>query len=135
MFLIAWFVEAHGQTFFFHPSNYDPSEKPAKHQPNSKMLNAIDTGLTDLFAIARKNNYRNRLNYSDYTIFIAKADRTKNFDKRWSDHSWNRNRLRASRALRQHSETAPRGIGEGHFYSGRGTITDAVTHASTLNIQ
>jgi hypothetical protein len=56
----------------------------AVSQPNSKMLNAIDTGLTDLFAIAKKNNYRNRLNYSDYTIFIAKADRTKNFDKQYS---------------------------------------------------
>lgn len=53
-------------------------------QPNSKMLNAIDQGLTDLFAVARKNNYFKRLNYSDYTIFIAKADRTKNGEKQYS---------------------------------------------------
>ena len=51
----------------------------AVNQPDSKMLNAIDTGLTDLFALARKNNYRKRLNYSDYTIFIAKPDRTKDY--------------------------------------------------------
>ncbi len=49
-----------------------------------KMLNAIDDGLTELFAVARKNNYRNRLNYSDYTIFIAKADRTSDINKQYS---------------------------------------------------
>lgn len=46
-------------------------------QPTSRMLSAIDKGLTELFAVARKNKYFNRLNYSDYTIFIAQADRTK----------------------------------------------------------
>ncbi len=51
---------------------------------NSKMLAAIDQGLTDLFVVAEKNNYRKRLNYSDYTIFIAKADRTINGDKNYS---------------------------------------------------
>jgi hypothetical protein len=56
----------------------------AVKQPNAKMLDAIDTGLTDLFALARKNNYKKRLNYSDYTIFIAKADRTQNFNKQYS---------------------------------------------------
>ena len=43
------------------------------NKTSSKMLNAIDQGLGDLFAIARKNRYYKRLNYSDYTIFIAKA--------------------------------------------------------------
>lgn len=46
-------------------------------QPNRQTLAAIDQGLTDLFAIAKKNGYRQRLNYSDYSIFIARADRTK----------------------------------------------------------
>lgn len=49
----------------------------AVKKPNSQTLNAIDKGLTDLFAVARKNKYRQRLNYSDYTIYIAKADRIK----------------------------------------------------------
>jgi hypothetical protein len=53
-------------------------------QPNSKMLNAIDQGLTDLFVVARKNNYFKRLNYSDYTIFIAKADRITDSNKQYS---------------------------------------------------
>ncbi len=54
------------------------------NQPNSKMLNAIDKGLADLFTIAQKNKYQKRLNYSDYTIFIAKADRTKDINKNYS---------------------------------------------------
>ncbi|MGI8786817.1 MAG: hypothetical protein ACR2HG_03515 [Pyrinomonadaceae bacterium] len=53
-------------------------------QPNSKMLDAIDNGLTDLFAIAEKHQYRKRLNYSDYTIFIAKPDRTQDSNKNYS---------------------------------------------------
>jgi len=56
----------------------------AVSQPNSKTLDAIDTGLADLFKVAKKNNYKNRLNYSDYTIFIAKADRTKDSSKQYS---------------------------------------------------
>ena len=49
----------------------------AVSRPSSALLNAIDKGLTDLFAAARRNAYANRLNYSDYTIFIGKADRTR----------------------------------------------------------
>ena len=56
----------------------------SQNQPSRKMLNAIDDGLTDLFAVARKNKYRNNLNYSDYTVFIAGADRTKDADNRYS---------------------------------------------------
>ena len=52
----------------------------AVNRPNNKMLDAIDNGLADLFAVAQKNGYRKRLNYSDYTIFIAKPDRTQNRD-------------------------------------------------------
>lgn len=47
-------------------------------RPSGAMLSAIDQGLTDLFAVARKNRYSRRLNYPDYTIFIANADRNKN---------------------------------------------------------
>ncbi len=50
----------------------------AVNRPTATVLNAIDKGLTDLFAVSRKNGYRTRLNYSDYTIYIARADRTKN---------------------------------------------------------
>ena len=54
------------------------------NQPNYKMLEAIDDGLTELFRVARKNNYRKHLNYSDYTIFIAEPDRTKNSNRQYS---------------------------------------------------
>jgi hypothetical protein len=53
-------------------------------KPSKAMLMAIDQGLTDLFAIARKNGYSNRLNYSDYTIFIANPDRDKDFQGNYS---------------------------------------------------
>ena len=49
----------------------------ALNRPSTAVLTAIDQGLTDLFAVARKNGYRSRLNYTDYTIYIARADRTK----------------------------------------------------------
>lgn len=56
----------------------------AVNQPNANVLKAIDKGLTDLFDVARKNKYRKRMNYSDYTIFIAKADRTIDSYKNYS---------------------------------------------------
>jgi hypothetical protein len=56
----------------------------AVNQPNATMLSTIDAGLTDLFAVARKNGYRRNLNYSNYTIFIAKPDRLKDADGKYS---------------------------------------------------
>lgn len=53
-------------------------------RPAPAMLSAIDQGLTDLFAVARKNGYSRRLNYADYTIFIANADRNKDSAGRYS---------------------------------------------------
>ena len=53
-------------------------------KPNFRMLNAIDEGLNNLFIVARKNNLRNRLNYSDYTIFIGRPDRTRDSSKNYS---------------------------------------------------
>lgn len=46
-------------------------------RPSAAMLSAIDRGLTDLFDVARRNGYGRRLNYADYTIFIANADRNR----------------------------------------------------------
>jgi hypothetical protein len=47
-------------------------------RPSSAMLSAIDKGLSDLFAVAKKNGYSRNLNYSAYTVFIANADRNRN---------------------------------------------------------
>lgn len=41
---------------------------------SSGELAAIDRGLSDLFAVARKNGYRRHLNYADYTVYIARDD-------------------------------------------------------------
>jgi hypothetical protein len=46
-------------------------------RPRAEVLRAIDSGLSELFAVARRRGYRARLNHSDYTIFIARADRTR----------------------------------------------------------
>lgn len=56
----------------------------AVNQPNAKTLSAIDTGLKNLFAAARKNGYNRKLIYADYTIFIARADRTKDSSGQYS---------------------------------------------------
>lgn len=56
----------------------------AVNPPDAVMLSTIDDGLTDLFAVARKNGYRRNLNYSNYTIFIAKPDRLKDIDGKYS---------------------------------------------------
>jgi hypothetical protein len=53
-------------------------------RPSAQMLAAIDQGLTDLFAVARKNRYTRRLNYSDYVIFIASPDRQKSYEGNYS---------------------------------------------------
>ncbi|HYW71520.1 MAG TPA: hypothetical protein VE961_10815 [Pyrinomonadaceae bacterium] len=45
--------------------------------PSKDVLAAIDKGFSDLFAVARRHGYQNRLNFSAYTVFIARADRTK----------------------------------------------------------
>jgi hypothetical protein len=41
----------------------------------AEMLIAIDGGLSELFAVARRHGYRAGLDYSDYTVFVARADR------------------------------------------------------------
>jgi len=46
-------------------------------RPSGQLLRAIDNGLGDLFAVARRRGYRARLNYSDYTVFVARPDRTR----------------------------------------------------------
>lgn len=50
----------------------------ARVRPRPEALRAIDEGLTELFAAARRNGYRSRLNHGDYTVVIARADRTRN---------------------------------------------------------
>lgn len=73
-----------GDSFTFSGKTARGANVYAVKNPSSAQLQAIDKGLTDLFAVARKNGYNKRLNYSDYTIFIAKADRTANYENKYS---------------------------------------------------
>lgn len=52
--------------------------------PSQAMLTAIDRGLDDLFAVARRHGYRARLNHSYYSIYIARPDRLKDRDGNYS---------------------------------------------------
>lgn len=58
----------------------------AVKKPSKKLLVAIDKGFDELFAIAKsdKHKYNKRLQHSDYTVYIAKADRKKNAKKKYS---------------------------------------------------
>ena len=48
----------------------------ARTTPRVDLLNAIDRGFAELFAVARRHGYRTRLSFADYTVFIGRADRT-----------------------------------------------------------
>lgn len=52
--------------------------------PRGDVLAAIDRGFADLFAVARRRGYRNHLSFSNYTVFIARADRTKDSSGQYS---------------------------------------------------
>jgi hypothetical protein len=56
----------------------------ARTAPSREMLNAIDAGFADLFAVAQRHGYRNRMRFQDYTVFIARADRTKDSQGQYS---------------------------------------------------
>jgi hypothetical protein len=49
----------------------------ASSTPRREVLDAIDRGFADLFAVARRHDYRSHLNYGDYTVFLAQPDRSK----------------------------------------------------------
>lgn len=56
----------------------------AVSRPSKAVLKAVDTGLADLFAVAKKHGYRKQLKYSDYSIYIARADRTRDSQGQYS---------------------------------------------------
>src|SRR5215510_8768536 len=52
--------------------------------PRPDILATIDQGFTELFEVARRHGYQRRLAYTDYTVFIARADRTKDSSGQYS---------------------------------------------------
>lgn len=77
--LTALAEKASGDKFPFQMQTPNGAKVYGVNKPSAKIIAAIDQGLTDLFAIARKNKYTKHLNYADYTIFIARPDRTKDY--------------------------------------------------------
>ncbi|MBV9211751.1 MAG: hypothetical protein JOZ52_14015 [Acidobacteria bacterium] len=53
-------------------------------RPRAETLRAIDDGFTNLFTVARRHGYRARLDYSAFTVFIARADRTQDSQGNYS---------------------------------------------------
>jgi hypothetical protein len=64
-----------GDQFQFETTTPRGARVIAVRRPNVETLRAIDRGLADLFAVARRRGYRAALNFTDYTIFVARADR------------------------------------------------------------
>jgi len=56
----------------------------ARTMPRAEVLNAIDRGFYELFTVAQRRGYRNRLSFGDYTVFIGRADRTKDSSGQYS---------------------------------------------------
>jgi hypothetical protein len=64
-----------GDTFRFETRTPRGVRVYAVNRPAPEALRAIDSGLGELFAVARRHGYAARLNYTDYTVFIARPDR------------------------------------------------------------
>ena len=56
----------------------------AVNRPRPEMLAAIDRGLSELFAVARRHGYRAALDHADYTVFVARPDRARDGDGAYS---------------------------------------------------
>lgn len=75
--LIARAEQVTGDRFRISTSTPMGVRVAALRAPRADVLAAIDRGFAELFAVARRHGYRNNLSFSDYTVFIARADRTK----------------------------------------------------------
>ncbi|HYE15885.1 MAG TPA: hypothetical protein VD968_15695 [Pyrinomonadaceae bacterium] len=73
-----------GDQFRFETATPRGARVVSVNRPSGAMLQAIDRGLSELFAVARRRGYRARLSHSEYTIFVARADRTRNDEGHYS---------------------------------------------------
>ena len=73
-----------GDRFGFSAKTARGAKVYSYQRASAATLKAIDDGLSNLFTIARKHDYSSHLNYSDYTIYIARPDRTNNADGDYS---------------------------------------------------
>lgn len=82
--LIAQAESVTGDNFNFTTTSPRGVRVYSASRPRIETLRAIDSGLSDLFAVARRRGFRARLSHSDYTIFIARPDRTRSRDGAYS---------------------------------------------------
>jgi hypothetical protein len=82
--LIARAEQVTGDTFRITTSTPKGVTVVAVTAPRADVLAAIDRGFAELFAVALRHGYRNHLNFRDYTVFIARADRTKDSSGQYS---------------------------------------------------
>jgi hypothetical protein len=82
--LVARAQQVAGDRFNFETRTPNGATVVSVNRVNSATLSAIDRGLGDLFAVARKNGYRNRLDYSAYIIFVGRADRVRDSSGQYS---------------------------------------------------
>jgi hypothetical protein len=82
--LIARAESVTGDAFDFETETPRGVHVYAVRRPRAETLRAIDSGLAELFDVARRHGYRARLDYSDYTVFVARADRTRDRDGNYS---------------------------------------------------
>lgn len=73
-----------GDQFSFSAKTAEGAKVNSYRKVNPAIMKAIDKGLDDLFAVARKHNYSAHLNYADYTVYIARPDREKDGDGNYS---------------------------------------------------
>ena len=52
--------------------------------PRVELLDAIDRGFAELFAVAQRHGYSTGLRFVDYTVFIGRADRTRDRSGQYS---------------------------------------------------
>lgn len=82
--LIDYAVQISGDTFPVVTRTARGVRVFARTQPRAEVMRAIDDGFAELFQIARRHGYTRRLNYSDYTVFIGRADRMKDSQGNYS---------------------------------------------------
>ena len=82
--LIAEAEKESGDRFTLQTSTPRGVRVYAMTQPRADILRAIDDGFTNLFTVARRHGYRARLDYSAYTVFMARPDRTKDSQGNYS---------------------------------------------------
>ena len=82
--LVARAQEITGDHFSVVTSTPNGVTVVALTMPRREVLEAIDRGFADLFAVARRHGYRNHLNYGEYTVFVARPDRTKDSSGQYS---------------------------------------------------